>query len=119
LRSLQQRLDDEAAAAYEDFVASFDAGHSNAPQAFVRGGVVEAGSSVDAAPSAAAGRLGTKYVPSFIPPSMLAAKARGEEKPASVFEARPCDKSKPRALEAVKEELQRCAPIHLRPSAHG
>ena len=43
---------------------------------------------------------------------MLAAKARGEEKPASVFEARPSDKSKPRAIEAVKEELQRCALIH-------
>ena len=85
----------------------------------MRGGLVEAGSSADAAPSAAAGRLGTKYVPSFIPPSMLAAKARAEEKPASVFEGRPSDKSKPRAIEAVKEELQRCVPSHCAPRAHG
>ena len=69
---------------------------------------MEPGSKPEAAPSAAAGRLGTKYVPSFIPPSMLAAKARGEEKPASVFEAKASDKSKPRAIDAVMEELQRC-----------
>ena len=55
-------------------------------------------------------RLGTKYVPSFLPPSMAAAKAR-EDKPASVFDlpARG-DKGKPRAIDSVLVEMQRCVP---------
>ena len=58
--------------------------------------------------SAPSERLGTKYVPSFIPPALAASKTR-EEKPASVFDlpARG-DKGKPRAIDAVLAELQRC-----------
>ena len=54
-------------------------------------------------------RLGTRYVPSFIPPSMAAASKAREEKPASVFDlpARG-DKGKPRAIDSVLVEMQRC-----------
>jgi hypothetical protein len=53
-------------------------------------------------------RLGTKYVPSFIPPALAAANKTREEKPASVFDlpARG-DKGKPRAIDAVLVEMQR------------
>lgn len=132
-RSLLQRLEEEAAQVYEEFVAAFN---GDSPQvgtkAFVRGGVVEPGSRPSAEPTgtsrtravaarvsrltlsvggAATGdkKLGTRYVPSFIPPS-LAGPSRREEKPASVFDlpART-DKSKPRVIDSVLEELQRCA----------
>ena len=76
--------------------------------AFVRGGVVEPGSRPTAAPSASL-RVHSTYVPSFLPPSMLAARARTEEKPASVFELPGrADRSRPRAIDAVRDEMQRC-----------
>jgi hypothetical protein len=54
-------------------------------------------------------KLGTRYVPSFLPPSLAAANRAREEKPASVFELpAKADKSKPRAIDAVLEEMQRC-----------
>ena len=61
-------------------------------------------------------RLGTKYVPSFIPPALAAANKTREEKPASVFDlpARG-DKGKPRAIDAVLVEMQRCVLGALRP----
>ena len=62
-------------------------------------------------------RLGTKYVPSFIPPALAAANKTREEKPASVFDlpARG-DKGKPRAIDAVLVEMQRCVFGALRPA---
>lgn len=49
-------------------------------------------------------------MPSFIPPSMAAASKAREDKPASVFDlpARG-DKGKPRAIDSVLVEMQRCA----------
>ena len=75
-----------------------------------RGVLVRAAASRRLARARAADKkLGSKYVPSFLPPSMSASRGR-EERPASVFDlpAR-ADKSKPRAIDAVLEEMQRCA----------
>jgi len=127
----RQRLEEEAAQAYEEFVAAFDGGGSAPPppKAFVHGGVVEPGSRPSAEPSGAPyalatlaahtppveRRTGARYVPSFLPPS--AARPADEPRPSSVFDlpAR-ADKTKPRAIESVIEELQRCA-WHRRGSA--
>ena len=54
LRLRAQRLDEEAAQVYEEFVTSFDAGGAQAgPKAFVRGGVVEPGSRPSSEPTRA------------------------------------------------------------------
>lgn len=49
-----QRLDEEAAQVYEEFVTSFDGGSAQpGPKAFVRGGVVEPGSRPSSEPTRA------------------------------------------------------------------
>jgi hypothetical protein len=52
-RSFAQRLDEEAAQVYEEFVASFDGSAAPGTKAFVRGGVVEPGSRPSSEPTRA------------------------------------------------------------------
>ena len=104
---LLQKADEEAAKLYEDFVESFaEDPAEKGPKAFVRGEVIQPGQRPSDSGSLAAGcrhrnydfdanlckcklsvcagepsRRPGKYVPKFLPPSMVAAMAAPESKP--------------------------------------
>eukprot|EP00240_Pyramimonas_obovata_P002804 CAMPEP_0118921002 /NCGR_PEP_ID=MMETSP1169-20130426/411_1 /TAXON_ID=36882 /ORGANISM="Pyramimonas obovata, Strain CCMP722" /LENGTH=760 /DNA_ID=CAMNT_0006861649 /DNA_START=161 /DNA_END=2439 /DNA_ORIENTATION=+ len=107
----KRRADEEAAKLYEEFVESFKAEDESTGgiKAFVRGEVVEPGTRVGETKS---GSKGGKYVPSFIPPGMAEAMAnRGKPKKddkKDLFSLPPkSDKSKPRHIDMVLEEMKR------------
>lgn len=111
----RRRLDEEAALAYRDFVASFDArGGAQAAPRWIRGGVVDPASRADDEP--AAGDLrGSRYEPPPPPPARGGvavsglAEAGGGGAPAASAPALPNSaKGGQRAIDAVLEELRRC-----------
>uniref|UniRef100_A0A0E0CGN6 RRM domain-containing protein n=2 Tax=Oryza TaxID=4527 RepID=A0A0E0CGN6_9ORYZ len=104
----KKREQDEAARVYEEFVESFK-GDSSSGSKFVRGGVIdpnaklridsEGGKSKD---GGSVPKKGSRYVPSFLPPSF------GKEPDKKKEEERPKEKErrKPRVIDEFMEELK-------------
>ncbi|KAF7089052.1 hypothetical protein CFC21_092102 [Triticum aestivum] len=104
----KKREEDEAARVYAEFVKSFE-GESASGSKFVRGGVIdpnaklradsEGGNSKD---RGSVPKKGSRYVPSFVPPSF------GREPEKKKEDERPKEKErgKPRAIDTVMEELK-------------
>uniref|UniRef100_A0A0E0G2I7 RRM domain-containing protein n=1 Tax=Oryza nivara TaxID=4536 RepID=A0A0E0G2I7_ORYNI len=104
----KKREQDEAARVYEEFVESFK-GDSTSGSKFVRGGVIdpnaklridsEGGKSKD---GGSVPKKGSRYVPSFLPPSF------GKEPDKKKEEERPKEKErrKPRVIDEFMEELK-------------
>mmetsp|Transcript_3799 Transcript_3799/g.6509 ORF Transcript_3799/g.6509 Transcript_3799/m.6509 type:complete len:840 (+) Transcript_3799:199-2718(+) len=107
----KKRADEEAAKLYEEFVESFKADEENTGgiKAFVRGEIVEPGTRVGEVKKGS--QKGGKYVPSFIPPGMadvMANKGKPKEDKKDLFSLPPkVDKSKPRHIDMVLEEMKR------------
>ncbi|KAJ3679191.1 hypothetical protein LUZ60_017202 [Juncus effusus] len=106
----KKREEDEAARVYEEFVESFKSDREPGSKAFVRGGVIDpnrkhegdsqGGKSKE---GMSISKKGSRYVPSFLPPSSLARepdKKREEEKP------KEKEKGKTRAIDKFLEELK-------------
>eukprot|EP00192_Tetraselmis_astigmatica_P006934 CAMPEP_0117654630 /NCGR_PEP_ID=MMETSP0804-20121206/3845_1 /TAXON_ID=1074897 /ORGANISM="Tetraselmis astigmatica, Strain CCMP880" /LENGTH=766 /DNA_ID=CAMNT_0005460921 /DNA_START=206 /DNA_END=2503 /DNA_ORIENTATION=+ len=101
----KQRAEAEAAALYDEFVASFEADESGA-KAFVRGETIVPGS---APPSGggASSKKSKKYVPSFMPPSLVGSSKPEKKEEKSVFNTSRPDKSKPKGIDLVLEEMKK------------
>ncbi|CAD7701765.1 unnamed protein product [Ostreobium quekettii] len=128
----KKRADEEAAKLYEEFVESFKADEEKpGHKTFVRGGTIMPGTNAPPVPPAegagaglggsSTGNTGKKsggqYVPSFIPPSMVAAMKADEEAKAMAKEpvaeseltlpSRKAEKGKPKNIDLMLETLKR------------